>query len=113
MRDVFEPDLVYCGEHLQRHECKPVCFKYGSEECRFNFPHEIVDVSRFDSDTSSVILKVKDPTVNGYNRYMLCVCRHNMDLKYILSGKGGKAGMFYIAGYITKSELSMPETLGL
>ncbi|VDB89145.1 unnamed protein product [Peniophora sp. CBMAI 1063] len=113
LRDVFQPDLVYCGENLQRHECKPVCFKYGSEQCRFHYPHEIAEESKFDRETLSVVIKVLDATCNPYNKWLLGTCRHNIDVKYILSGKGGKAGMFYIAGYITKSELSMPETLGL
>ncbi|KZV61620.1 hypothetical protein PENSPDRAFT_592609, partial [Peniophora sp. CONT] len=115
MREVFEPDLVYCGEHLQRHpsDHMPVCYKYGSQECRFGFPHEIIRESRFDRDSSSILLKTLDAWIVSHNKYALSACRHNMDTRYILSGKGGKAGMFYISGYITKPEFTMPETLGL
>ena len=111
---VFATEVKMCGEVLQRHVCRPVCHKYGNEgRCRFLFPHEIVDASYFDAETNSVILVCRDATVNYYNPYILVFCRHNHDIKCILSGKSAKAAMFYISDYITKMGLKTYQSLTL
>jgi hypothetical protein len=102
------------GEVLQRHVCKPVCHKYGNvDKCRFLFPHDIVPDSHFDSETNSVVLKCLDGMVNYFNRYILVYCRHNHDIKCILSGKAAKAAMYYITDYITKMDVKTYEMLSL
>ena len=111
---VFCSQIKMCGEVLQRHECRKVCHKYGNDNrCRFLFPHEIVEASHFDIETSSVFLLTRDATVNYFNPYLLVFCRHNHDIKCILSGKAAKAAMFYITDYITKGDLKTHETLSL
>ncbi|KAG2737790.1 hypothetical protein P692DRAFT_201651508, partial [Suillus brevipes Sb2] len=107
-------EVKKCGEVLQRHHCRSVCHKYGNEgRCRFLFPHEVVDVSHFDAETNSVVLMCRDDTVNYFNPYILVSCRHNHDIKCILSGKGAKAAMFYISDYITKMDVKTYEILSL
>ncbi|KAG1876576.1 hypothetical protein DFJ58DRAFT_649719, partial [Suillus subalutaceus] len=107
-------EIKHCGEALQRHTCRAVCHKYGNDvRCRFLFPHEIVEASSFDSDSNPVVLMCHDPTVNYFNPYLLVFCRHNHDMKCILSGKGAKAAMFYISDYITKMDLKTYEMLSL
>ncbi|KAF9782690.1 hypothetical protein BJ322DRAFT_984826, partial [Thelephora terrestris] len=111
---VFCTQIKMCGEVLQRHGCRKVCHKYGNDEhCRFLFPHEIVEASYFDPETNSIFLLVRDGTVNYFNPYLLVFCRHNHDIKCILSGKAAKAAMFYITDYITKSDLKTHEMLSL
>ncbi|KAF8426439.1 hypothetical protein L210DRAFT_869136, partial [Boletus edulis BED1] len=111
---VFVTEIKKCGEALQRHECRPVCHKYGNEgRCRFLFPHEIVDASYFNPETNSTVLMCRDGNVNYFNPYILVFCRHNHDLKCILSGKGAKAAMFYISDYITKMGAKTYEMLTL
>jgi hypothetical protein len=44
----------------------------------------------------------RDSTINYFNPYILVFCRHNHDLKCILSGRAAKAASFYITDYITK-----------
>src|SRR5882762_10541168 len=51
--------------------------------------------------------------VNYFNRYILVYCRHNHDIKCILSGKAAKAAMFYISDYITKMDTKTYEMLSL
>ena len=110
----MESEVKKLGEALQRHVCKPVCHKYGNDDkCRFLFPHDIEPHSYFDSDTNSVVLKCLDSMVNYFNRYILVYCRHNHDIKYILSGKAAKAAMFYISDYITKMDVKTYEMLSL
>ncbi len=110
----FLLDVKGCGEALQRHECQPVCHKYGNEgKCRFLFPHDIVESSYFDSESNSIMLSVRDPTVNYYNPYILVFCRHNHDLKCILSGKSAKSAMMYITDYITKMDLKTYQILAM
>ena len=77
-----------CGEVLQRHGCRKVCHKYGNDDrCRFLFPHEIVEASYFDPEMNSIFLLVRNGTINYFNPYLLVFCRHNHDIKCILSGK--------------------------
>ncbi|KAG2337352.1 hypothetical protein BDR05DRAFT_839672, partial [Suillus weaverae] len=110
---VFMTDVKMTGEVLQRHVCKPVCHKYGHKECRFLFPHEIVDASYFESETNAVVLLCRDATVNYYNPYILISYRHNHDLKCILSGRAAKGAMCYISDYITKMDLKFYQMLSL
>ena len=111
---VFCTQIKTCGEVLQRHECRKVCHKYGNDNrCRFLFPHEVVEVSYFDLETNSIFLLCRDGTVNYFNPYLLVFCRHNHDIKCILSGKAAKAAMFYITDYITKGDLKTHEMLSL
>lgn len=112
--EVYVTEVKKCGEVLQRHVCKPVCHKYGNEgKCRFLFPHEVVEASYFDPETNSVVLLCRDPNINYFNPYILIFCRHNHDIKCILSGKGAKAAMFYITDYITKMDLKTYQSLTL
>ncbi|KIJ25885.1 hypothetical protein M422DRAFT_142274, partial [Sphaerobolus stellatus SS14] len=66
-----------------------------------------------DSETNSVVLLCRDSTVNYHNAYILVFCRHNHDLRCILSGKAAKAAMFYITDYITKMDLKTYQLLSL
>ena len=112
--DIFVEEIKMCGETLQRHEHRKVCEKYGNEgQCRFLFPHEIVDASYFDSDTNSIVLLCRDGMVNYYNPYLLVFCRHNHDIRCILSGKSVKAAIFYIMEYITKTDVNTCQMLTL
>ncbi len=91
-----------------------MCHKYGNEgKCRFLFPHDIVEASYFDEESNSIMLAVRDPTVNYHNQYILVFCRHNHDLKCILSGKSAKAAMMYITDYITKMDLKTYQLLSM
>ncbi|KIK38547.1 hypothetical protein CY34DRAFT_38545, partial [Suillus luteus UH-Slu-Lm8-n1] len=91
-----------------------VCHKYGNTTwCCFLFLHEIVDVSHFDAETSSVVLMCKDGSVNYFNPYILMFHHHNHDIKCVLSGKSVKATMFYISDYITKMDMKTYEVLSL
>jgi len=111
---VYATEVKMCGEVLQRHTCRAVCHKYGNNgKCRFLFPHEVVQASFFDSDTNSVVLVCRDATINYFNPYILIFCRHNHDIKCILSGHGAKAAMFYITDYITKMDLKTYQSLSL
>jgi hypothetical protein len=109
----FDYEVKACAEKLQRHVCQEVCWKYRNvshlpkelRPCRFQFPHEIVPESYYDRATKSVVMACRDPTMNYYNPYILLCCRHNHDMRNILSGKGTKAAMFYITNYITKDEI--------
>ncbi|KAG1804178.1 uncharacterized protein BJ212DRAFT_1226665, partial [Suillus subaureus] len=66
--------------------------------------------SYIDPDTNSVVFQCHDGTVNYFNPYILVFCRHNHDLKCILSSK---AAMFYISDYITKMGTKTYEMLSL
>ncbi len=110
----FATEIKKCGEVLQRHICGSVCHKYGNDgQCRFLFPHEIVEASYFDKEKNAVVLLCRDGTVNYFNPYILVFCRHNHDIKCILSGKAAKAAMFYITDYITKMDLKTYQVLSL
>ncbi|KAG1744865.1 hypothetical protein EDD22DRAFT_786211, partial [Suillus occidentalis] len=110
----FATQVKQCGEALQHHTCRAVCHKYGNtDNCRFLFPHDVVDQSSFDVDSNSVVFKCEDGTVNYFNPSILVFCRHNHDVRCILSGKSAKAAMFYISDYITKMDTKTYEMLSL
>jgi Helitron helicase-like domain at N-terminus/PIF1-like helicase len=117
----FNEDVSACAESLQRHRCQEVCWKYRNvshlpipqRPCRFEFPHEIVDHSHYDASSKSIFMKCLDPTINYYNPYILAMCRHNHDMKCILSGKSARASMFYITNYITKDDLHSHHILSM
>ena len=110
----MDSEVKILGEILQRHRCMEVCHKYGNkEQCRFQFPHDIEPMSYFDPNTNSVVLKCLDSMINYFNKYILVFCRHNHDIKSILSGKAAKAAMFYITDYITKMDVKTYEVLSL
>jgi hypothetical protein len=70
--EIFVSEIKACGEVLQRHECRAVCHKYGNKDhCKFLFPHEIIDTSYFDPETSSIVLMCHDENVNYFNPYIL------------------------------------------
>ena len=113
-RSFMETEVKKLGELLQRHKCKPVCHKYGNDDkCRFFFPHDVELTSHFERETNSVVLKCLDSMVNYFNRYILIYCRHNHDIKCILSGKAAKAAMCYITDYITKMDMKTYQMLSL
>ncbi|KAG2335365.1 hypothetical protein BDR05DRAFT_844521, partial [Suillus weaverae] len=91
---VYATEIKQCGEVLQRHRCCPVCHKYGKDDhCQFLFPHDDLhqtEASTFDPKTKSVVLMCHDANVNYFNPYILVFCRHNHDMKCILSGRGAK-----------------------
>jgi Helitron helicase-like domain at N-terminus/AAA domain len=109
----FQLDVKRCAEKLQRHTCQEVCWKYKNvshlplelRPCRFQFPHEVEPQSYYDPSTKSVVMACRDPTMNFYNPHILVFCRHNHDIKNILSGRSAKAAMFYITNYMTKDDL--------
>ncbi|KAJ3873076.1 hypothetical protein F5051DRAFT_338265, partial [Lentinula edodes] len=105
---LFEDEHKKIGERFQRHQCRPVCHKgySSSSNCRFGYPHEVIESSRFDVKENSIIFARRESDVNGHNPDLLVYTRHNHDIKCILSGKAAKAAMFYISDYITKMPLS-------
>ncbi|KAJ4487106.1 hypothetical protein C8J55DRAFT_423740, partial [Lentinula edodes] len=105
---LFTDEHKKVGEQLQRHRCRPVCHKGKSanSDCRFGYPHDVVEHSSFDLSHNSIILSRKETDVNGHNPFLLVYTRHNHDVKCILSGRAAKAAMFYISDYITKMPLN-------
>ena len=113
-KSFMNTEVKIVGELLQCHKCRDVCHKYGNtDSCRFQFPHRLEPISYFEASSNSVILKCLDPMVNYFNRYLLVFCRHNHDIKSILSGKAAKAAMFYITDYITKMDVKTYQVLTL
>lgn len=107
-------DWKHCGEAFHRHVCEDVCHKYNNEHrCRFRFPHELERDSKYDRDSNSIIFAVRDSWVNCHNPCICVACRHNHDLRCILSGKSAEAAMFYITDYITKMDLKTYQVLSL
>ncbi|KLO03893.1 hypothetical protein SCHPADRAFT_841243, partial [Schizopora paradoxa] len=116
-REAFVLELKLCGEKLQRHSCRKVCFKslHGNpyDTCRFNFPRVEVDAAYYDVETQSIVFACHDGTVNNYNPFILVFARHNHDLKCILSGQAAKSAIMYITDYITKMDMKTYEVLSL
>ncbi|KAE8195384.1 hypothetical protein CF335_g5110 [Tilletia laevis] len=77
----FREDHRLLGEALQRHQ-QP----------------------KFDPETNSVHLRVKDPDINWHNPELPVATRYNHDLKSVQSGRSSAAAAAYITSYATKSD---------
>ena len=67
-------------------------------------PREVVTESQIKDN--EIILKRSHPNINNYNPAIMTCIRSNHDVKFIASGKDGKACAFYMTDYATKSSLS-------
>lgn len=113
-QEMSDEEIKRCGERMQRHQCQKVCHKYGNDnKCRFKFPHELVEKSWYDEVNNAVVFIVRDSTINFHNRYIMVFCRHNHDLKCILSGRAARAAIIYITDYITKMDMRTHQVLSL
>jgi len=92
-------------DSVQMHKCHPSCYKYGDGTCRYKYPKDKVPKSNFDK--GFVELERDDEWVNNYSPWVLDALRCNMDIQFISSGKAGKALIFYITNYMTKSQLKV------
>lgn len=113
-QELSDEEIKRCGERMQRHQCQKVCHKYGNDnKCRFKYPHDLVEKSWYDEENKAVVFIVRDATINYHNRYILVFCRHNHDLKCILSGRAARAAIIYITDYITKMDMRTYQVLSL
>ena len=106
-------DLHFVTTKTVKHRfpCKKVCFKYGTTTCRFNYPRPIIQVTGFKNGV--IQLKRLDTLCNNYNKAIISCLRCNMDVKFITNGQDAKATIFYITDYVTKSEMSIFESVTL
>ena len=98
---------VQCHGHPgQRHNS--CCFKYGSQTCRFNFPHPMADRTELKQQDGCLIIhwRRNDPWLNGHNEAMTRALRCNTDVRIVLGGAESLSASFYISDYITKKELT-------
>ena len=58
-------------------------------------------------------LKRLDTLCNNYNKALMSALRCNMDVRFITNGQDARATVFYITDYVTKSELSIFESVTL
>ncbi|KAI9058554.1 hypothetical protein FKP32DRAFT_1544620, partial [Trametes sanguinea] len=67
--------------------------------------------SVLDEDTGGILLRRLHPRIASYNDLVIFLMKSNMDIKFIGSGEGAKALLYYVTDYITKS--SLPAHVGL
>jgi len=104
-------DMHLLAGKCQTHRHSKTCWKYWRgppepKECHFDLDKKNVHLISFtDPDTGEITLKCLDGLVNHFNTSILEAMRCNMDIKFISSGPAAKAILYYIADYITKSQL--------
>ncbi|KAI9056617.1 hypothetical protein FKP32DRAFT_1547312, partial [Trametes sanguinea] len=64
-----------------------------------------------DEDTGNIVLRRLHPRIASYNDVVMFLLQSNMDIKFIGSGEGAKALLYYVTDYITKP--SLPTHVGL
>jgi len=88
------------------------CYKYRkTRECRFGFPRELHPETFISED--EIKMKRTNASINNFNPIVMTSVRSNHDIKFIPSGKDGKACVFYMTDYATKSQLSTHQMLPL
>ena len=76
-------------------------------------PRELFSMTIIDPDSGEIRMRRSHPMINNFNQSIICVCRCNMDIKFIWSGTDAKALVYYCTDYITKTNLSFHDTFCL
>ncbi|KAF8125569.1 hypothetical protein EV363DRAFT_1098218, partial [Boletus edulis] len=90
-----------CFKHLKQGEPRT------NANCRMCLNGETRAQTVLDDETLSIQLHRLHPWINNFNDVILFILQSNMDIKYIGSGPGVKALVYYIMDYITKSDLKI------
>jgi hypothetical protein len=69
------------------------------------------EISGVDLETLSILLRRLHPKISCYNDLVLFLYKYNINIKFVGSGEGAKALVYYITDYITKQVL--PTHIGL
>ncbi|XP_066924965.1 uncharacterized protein [Clytia hemisphaerica] len=80
-------------------------------ECRFGFPRDLYPETVVTEN--EIHMKRTSPIINNFNPIIMTCIRSNHDIKFIPTGKDGKACVFYMTDYATKSQLSTHQMLPL
>ena len=81
--------------------------------CRMRMPRETFAISTIDPASGEIRMRRTHPMINNFNVSIICVCRCNMDIKFVWSGTDAKALVYYCTDYITKTSLSFHDTFSL
>ncbi|CAF4179769.1 unnamed protein product, partial [Adineta steineri] len=76
-------------------------------------PREMFPMTTIDPESGEIRMRRSHPMINNFNQFIICVCRCNMDIKFIWSGTDAKALAYYCTDYITKTNLSFHDTFSL
>ncbi|CAF4562110.1 unnamed protein product [Rotaria sp. Silwood2] len=76
-------------------------------------PREMFPMTIIDPESGEIRMRRSHPMINNFNQCIICVCRCNMDIKFIWSGTDAKALVYYCTDYITKTNLSFHDTFSL
>lgn len=76
-------------------------------------PRETYSITNIDPESGEIKMRRSHPMINNFNQSIICVCRCNMDIKFIWSGTDAKALVYYCTDYITKTNLSFHDTFSL
>ncbi|KZT61813.1 hypothetical protein CALCODRAFT_418963, partial [Calocera cornea HHB12733] len=114
---LFSNDVRILAERCNWHVHNHTCWKYlrpsdkrSDENCRMRMDGITHPTSTVD-ETGSITLRRRHPWISNYNDVCLYSFRCNMDIKFIGSGQGAKALMYYITDYVTKAALPLYEGL--
>jgi hypothetical protein len=106
---------LVCQSNVHKHTS--TCFKYSKSTdckiCRMRMPREMFPMTIIDPESGEIRMRRSHPMINNFNQSIICVCRCNMDIKFIWSGTDAKALVYYCTDYITKTNLSFHDTYSL
>jgi len=95
--------LALLVRQCQTHNHTHTCNKFGNEQCRFEFPRRLVDITNIDT-SQTIRLQREDHWINAYNPACLLALRCNMDIRLVQSGKENNGAIGYTTEYVTKDE---------
>lgn len=106
---------LVCQSNVHRHTS--TCYKYSNSTdrkvCRMRMPRDVFPTTMIDPESGEIRMRRSHPMINNFNQFIMCVCRCNMDIKFIWSGTDAKALVYYCTDYITKTNLSFHDTFSL
>jgi hypothetical protein len=79
------------------------CSKFGTKECRFNFPREIVETSRYDEQSGGIVSRRNNAWLNPCNLVLMYLLRCNHDIQLLSTSADAMALIYYITDYATET----------
>ncbi|EJD49704.1 hypothetical protein AURDEDRAFT_47223, partial [Auricularia subglabra TFB-10046 SS5] len=73
--------------------------------CRMRMDGSVRAETTLDPETESILHRRWHPWINQHNRTVTSMARCNSDCKFIGSGPGAQALIYYATDYITKNDL--------
>lgn len=104
-----EASLLASQVNMHKRTHTASCRKFGTKECRFNFPRSLIPESVYDETTGGILSSRNNEWLNPYNLVLMYLLRCNHDIQLLSTSSDALALIYYITDYATKRQLKSYE----